>query len=159
MSFREKIARIICPKAFIDLERAYIDIQNMKNDLNLRFATMVTKIDPFELIMREYHGVFSEELTKPEEKLDTRSHMEFIMWAYQQKHDPHFKFLTDWVKNTQGNETLKRAPVTPERILYGRAQISSMVTFTTEVGRLGSLYEQLLEENKQKEFDKTLLTE
>lgn len=137
-----KIARFLAPRYFEEFDLR----------VNQRVAKIISEMDTFEPLMKEFHGVFGKEWEHPEEKLDDRSKTTMLMWAYGQSHDPHFKHITDWVMNTQGNETLKRAPVTAERVLYGRAQISTMILFVKEVGRLSLLYEEMMEKNKPENF-------
>lgn len=129
------------------------DAEEAKLEANRRFADLVMQMDPLEPLFRRLSIVYSKEYTRPEDKLDEKSRLSFIMWAWGQSKDPHFTFLIDWVMNSHGNESLKRAPVTNERTLYGRAQISSMVLLRDEVGRLASLYEEQLEAMRQEKFD------
>lgn len=126
---------------------------------NRRYAELVSKMDPLEPLFKNLSIVYSEEFTRVEEKLDDKSQLGFMMWAYGTKNDRYFNFLVDWIINSHGNETLKRAPVTNERTLYGRAQISSMVLLRAEVGRLSSLYEEKLEEMRQDKFDTAVTVE
>lgn len=150
----EHIIRKLFPKPF----EAVAEKERILNaTVGQRVAETLAKMDPFEHLFKEFHGIFSEEFERPEEKLDTRSRLSLTMWAYQQATDPSFKFLTNWVMNTQGNETLKRAAVTPERILYGRAQISSTLLFVNEIKRLGALYEDMLK--KDQPFDEVATVE
>lgn len=124
-----------------------------------RVAEIVSKMDPFEPAMKLFHGIFSDEFEHPEDKLAPDGHLQLTMWAYQQSTDPAFKHLTEWVMNSAGNETVKRAPVTVERTLYGRAQIASMVLFVKEVNRLGAIYEDLLDKQKLQTFDEHITVE
>lgn len=135
---RNKIARFIAPDYFRDFDER----------VNQRVAVAISRMDSFEPLMKEFHGVFSKEYQRPEEQLNTQSQIQMKMWGYQQSKDPSFKYLTEWIMNVQSNETLKRAPVTPERIMYGRAQVSCMILFVKEIGRLALLYEEILEKNK-----------
>lgn len=150
----EHIIRKLFPKPF---EAVAEKEKQLDAAIGQRVAQTLAKMDPFEPLFKEFHGIFSEEFERPEEKLDTRSTLSLTMWAYQQSTDPSFKFLTNWVMNTQGNETLKRAAVTPERILYGRAQISSTLLFINEIKRLGALYEDMLK--KDQPFDGVVTVE
>lgn len=145
-SIREKIARFIAPELS----------KSIDNEINQRTALIISKMDPFEPLLREFHGVFSEEFDHPEENLDERDRIGMMMWGYQQKNDRFFKYMTDWIMNTQGNETLKKAPVTTDRILYGRAQLSTMILFKKEIGRLSSLYEDELAKRHPEGFDENL---
>lgn len=124
-----------------------------------RVAETLSKMDPFEPAMKLFHGIFSEEFEHPEEKLDAAGQLRLTMWAYQQSTDPAFRHMTEWVMNSAGNETVKRAPVTVERGLYGRAQIASMVLFVKEIGRLGGIYEDYLAKQKVETFDEHITVE
>lgn len=137
----EKIAKFIAPKYIKNLESRAQDIEFK---INQRVAEVISKIDPFEILRKEFHGIFSEEFDRPEDKLDERGKLGMAMWAYSQKSDPYFEYMTAWIMNSAGNETVKRAPLIPERMQYGRAQISTMVLFRKEIGRLSSLYEEKL---------------
>lgn len=142
---RLKIARFLASDYIADED----------NRVNQRVAQTISQMDPFEPLLREYKGVFSEEFEKPEQKLDSRGQMGLTMWAYQQKDDIHFKYLTEWIMNSAGNETIKRAPITNERTQYGRAQIANMVLLKREIGRLSSIYEEMLEKKNPQNFDET----
>lgn len=132
--------------------------RGMTNEVNRRVADVLTKIDPFERVMKEFHGVFGEEMERAEEALDEQGRILMLTWGYQNADHPAFKRLTSWIMNTQGNETLKRAAVTPERILYGRAQISSVLLFVKEVKRLSEAYKDMIG-RKGEQFDKTITVE
>lgn len=127
--------------------------EDAKFEANQRYAELVSRMDPLDPLFKNLSIVYSEEFTRVEEKLDSKGQLGFMMWAWGQSKDMYFNFLIDWIINSHGNETLKRAPVTNERTLYGRAQISSMVLLRKEVGRLASLYEEKLEELREDKFD------
>lgn len=128
---------------------------------NRRFAEMVSKMDPLEPILKEFHGIFSKEYERPEDKLDAKGQLNMEMWGFQQDTDPYFEYVTDWIMNTHANETLKKAPVTTDRILYGRALLAVMLLFKNEVRRLANLYRDRLakEKNKYEGFDETISTD
>lgn len=137
-NFRKKVAILLSSETFDDFEK----------QVDGRVADLMLKFDPFEFLMKEFHGIFSEDFERPEERLDERSVLNLTMWAYKQKEDPSFTYLLEWIMNTQGNETLRHAPVTTDRILYGRAQLSTMLLFKKEIGRLSLLYEEKLKTDK-----------
>lgn len=143
--FRKQLASFISPEYRQEIE---IDRKEIDMVVNQRVAKIITEMDPFEPLMKEFHGIFSEEFEHPEYKLVPQDQISMWMWGYQQKNDRHFKYMTDWIMNTYGNEAIKKGHPTPETILYGRAQISSMILYRKEVGRLSSLYEDLLEKRK-----------
>jgi len=134
---RKKIAAFIYPEGV--------------HEVNLRVASIMSKMDPLEPVLKMYHGVFSEEYERPEDKLDKRSQLNMKMWANQMYKDPSFEYVTKWICDTFGNETIKRAPITVERVQYGRAQISSILLFRREIKRLSNLYEDMLKQPE--EFD------
>lgn len=131
--------------------------ERIQRETDQRVATAVAKIDPFELMMEQYHGIFSKEYAHVEDPLDAHGQLSILSWAHQAHHSAGFKHLTQWIMNTQGNETLKKAVVTPDRILYGRAQISCMLLFVKEVQRLATAYDEMTKEVKG--FDSALAAE
>lgn len=128
-------------------------IEIAQKDADQRFAKMIMQMDPLEPLMRKFNGIFTPEFTHPEDKLNESGQLGMKMWAYRQNTDPHFQWMIEWIMNSAGNETLKRAPITSERTQYGRAQISNMILFRDEVGRLSNLYLDELEKHKVQEFD------
>ncbi len=140
---RKKIADFIYPEQI--------------NEANLRVAKILANMDPLEPVLKMFHGVFSEEYERPEDRLDDRSKMNLMMWAHQMYKDPSFKYVTDWICNTFGNETMKRAPISAERTQYGRAQISTMILFRKEIKRLSNLFEEATK--PEGSFDKNAITE
>ena len=142
-ALRKKIASFIYPEGV--------------QEVNLRVAEIINKTDPLEPVLKMYHGVFSEEYERVEDILDKRSQLNLKMWAHQMYKDPSFKYVTDWIMNTFGNETLKRAPISVERTQYGRAQISSILLFKRELERLSNLYKEMLKQPE--EFDEHISTE
>lgn len=141
-NIRKQIANLIYPEGV--------------NEVNLRVAKIMNSTDPLEPVLKMYHGVFSEEYERAEDILDERSKFNMKMWAWQTYKDPSFKYLTDWIMNTFGNETLKRVPINDEklasqRLWYGRAQLATMILFKKEVKRLSSLYEDMTK--PKEEFD------
>jgi len=151
-----KIAKLLAPDYFRDMDRR---VQEAEYSANQRFAEYISKMDPFEPLLKKFHGVFSEEYERVEDKLDARGRLMMMMWGYQQRNDPAFKYMTEWVMNTQGNATIKRGNPTAETILYGRAQISNMILFVREVNRLGSLYDERLAEDRGDSFDSSIPVE
>lgn len=134
-------------------------INEIQTSTNARVASVLAKLDPFEPLMKEFKGIFVKEYEHPEDKLDARGQLMMRQWGYQLAEDPSFRYMMEWVMNTQGNETLKRAYPTPERIMYGRAQISSMILFKKEVERLAEAYRDELEKNKVQEFNSEVAVE
>lgn len=145
---------------FKDQWHKIVEKENQLDQLvNMRVATVLAKMDPFEPLMHQFRGIFSEEFEKPEDRLDPQSNLRLIMWAYQQTNDPQFNYLMNWVIDTQANATLKKGNPTPETILYGRAQISAPILIKREISRLGLLYEELLKKQKGEEFEENLSVE
>lgn len=127
------------------------------NEANQRVAKIMAGLDPFEPVLKLFHGVFSEEFERPEDKLDVRSQMNMMMFANRTVKDPSFEYLTAWIMNIAGNECLKRAPISVERTQYARAQLANMILFKRELQRLSSLYEEMLK--PEDSFDKNLTVE
>lgn len=126
---------------------------DIDKEVNRRVAATLAQMDPFEHLLREFHGIFSQEYERVEDQLDAKGQLMMRQWGFQNAETPAFKYLTEWVMNTQANETLKKAPVTTERVLYGRAQISCMILFVREVKRLSEAYKDMLDNNKGEDFD------
>lgn len=159
-NFREKLARKVAPELVLRLELKAATAKSEVEDLvNQRVAKILTTMDPFEPLMRQFRGIFSEEWERPELKLDQKSYVQFIMWAYQQRDDPSFKYFVDWIINTQGIATVTKGNPTPETILFGRAMISAPILLKKEVSRLAVLYEELLKKQRGEEFDSELTVE
>jgi hypothetical protein len=151
---RKKLANLIYPE-FKD------ELWNIDNTVNQRVARFLSTMDPFEPVLKLYHGVFSEEYERPEDILDEKSKFYMRMWAWQTMKDPNFKYFMDWLANTFGNETLKRVPINDDklasqRLWYGRAQISTVILLKREIGRLSNGYEEELNKNKPDDFDKNV---
>lgn len=127
--------------------------------INLRVAEAILKIDPWELIMKEYHGVFSEEYKRPEESLDAPGQLQMYMMGYRLVSDPAFKQLIDWIMNTQGNATMRAPNLTRDTalniMLYGRSQISVGILLNKEIGRLASLYQEMMEKRDDEKIIST----
>lgn len=150
-----RIARWLAPEEFAALEKQKAELEQAVNG---RVADILFKMDPFEPLMKKYNVIFSEEWDKPEDKLNDQSRLTLFMWAYGVKKDPSFIHLTDWIRNTQGNATLRKAAQNDEWF-YGRAAIATITLFVSEVGRLASHYEKILAERNGAGFDQGLVTE
>ena len=136
-NIRKKIASFIYPEGACEV--------------NLRVAEIINKTDPLEPVLKMFHGIFDIEYERPEDKLDKRSQLTMKMFANRTVKDPSFEYLTAWVMNQAANETMKRAPITVERVQYGRAQLANMILFKRELERLSNLYEEELK--RPEEFD------
>lgn len=117
-----------------------------------RVAEIVSKMDPFEPLMKQFHGVFSEEYQHPEQQLSDPGQIQMEMLGFQLKDDPSFRYLTEWMMNTQGNATIKAPNLNRDTaldiMLYGRAQISTMILLKKEVSRLASLHQERLRKSR-----------
>lgn len=160
---RAKLARLISPELINNLE---VQIQAEKTraqevelSVNQRVAEIISKMDPLEPLLKEFHGVFSREYERPEDMLNPQGQFLMESWGYSQADDPSFKYLTDWIMNVHANETLRHAPVTTDRILYGRAQLAVMLLYKNEVQRLSQKYKDRLDKNKPVAFDETISTD
>ena len=154
MTVRARIARFLAPSEFEELEKQK---QLVDERVNQRVADFLLKMDPFEPLMRKYNVIFSDEWTHPEDKLADRDRLGLFMWAYAANKDPHFVHVMDWIRNTQGNNTLRKGKHADEW-LYGRASIATITLLIEEVGRLASKYEEYVS-NRDAEFDKNLVVE
>ena len=131
-------------------------MRKVDDRVNQRVADALMRMDPFEPVMKKFHGIFGRDFEHPEERLDQKGQLLMKTLGYQLRDDPSFRFLTEWVMNTQGNAMLKLSTRTNEErgevLLWGKAQISAMILFVKEVGRLASLYEELLAKQKEGDF-------
>lgn len=139
------------------LEKLKQKEREIDNEANRRLAEMVSRMDPLEPLMRKHSVVFSDEFERVEDDLDDKSRMMMAMWAYGQKRDPYQKRMIDWIVNTAGNEMLKSPARTNEDrgeiLLWGKSQISNMILYRKEIGRLSVIYEEKLAELNGKDFD------
>lgn len=149
VDIRNSIARFIAPKYFSEFE----------SKVNQRTAEIISKMDPFEPAMRQFHGIFSQAFERMEENLDERSRLSLLLWANTTSRNENFKYAMDYVANAQANETLKHAPVTPERILYGRAQISAVALLKKEIKRMANVYDDIMKKTRPEGFDENLSVE
>lgn len=144
---------ILVPEEFAELEKRKKEIDYEVGD---RVANTLLRMDPFEPLLKKYNIIFSEEYTHPEDKLDVPSQINLFMWANGLEGNANFKFLTDWIRNTQGNATVRKAGV-DNQWFFGRAMIASITLFVEEIGRLSSRYRDMMA--KPGEFDSTLTIE
>lgn len=157
-TFKNKILKFLFRKHYVELEAERTRVKEVEKYLeqraNQRAAEIISKMDPYEPLLKEYHGVFSEENEKVEERLNDQGKLGMAMWAYGQRGDPHLARMIEWIMNNAGNEVLKRAPISADRTQYGRAQIANMILFRREIGRLALLYEEMLKKHGQSDdFD------
>lgn len=120
--------------------------------IDRRVAEIMFQMDPYEPLMRKFKGTFSSMYAHPEDNLSDPSKMRMLMLGYQLDDDPSFKFLVDWIMNTHGNQVLRQEKVTRENaldvLLYGKSAISNMILLKREVGRLSSLYKEIIGKNE-----------
>lgn len=167
VDIRKKLAEFFSPEPLIwgdDLFLNYKGVNKIiKERVDKRVAEAISKIDPMELFMKQHQSIFSEQFERMEDKLDARGQLGMMMWGYQQSKDPYFKYATEWVMNTAGNEMLRLPARSNEErgeiLMWGKAQISNMLLFIKEVGRLSLAYEDRLERNKGETFNKDLTVE
>lgn len=156
---RKRIAVWLAPEYKMEAQVLRAINKDWEKKINQRVAKIISELDPVDLLMKEYNGIFSKDFDRAEERLDERSRIEMYMWGWRQKHDPCFEHMVNWIMDSAGNETMKGKILDENfksRMLYGRAQISNMILLKKEVGRLSSLYEEILEEKKGKEFDSSV---
>ncbi len=154
MSWRAAIARILVAEEFEALEKQK---QELEYAVNNRVAEVLLKMDPWEPLLKKYNVIFSEEWKHPEDNLDAPSQIRLFMWAYQMEGEASFIHLTNWIRNTQGNNTLRRGSHEREWD-YGRASIATITLFVDEVSRLASHYRDILA-SKGMTFDEHLPVE
>ena len=139
-NLRSKIADWIAPERARELKEAHLSIQM---DVNRRVADVINKLDPFEPAYRKYHVIFSSEYEHPEDKLSDRSQFEFFQWAHYLTRDPNFRHLMDFIRNTQGNATV-RAAKTDQEWFVGRAMLFLIASLIKEVNRLSTRFEDII---------------
>ena len=144
-NLRSRIADWIAPERARELQNARRDVQM---EVNRRVADVINKLDPFEPAFRKYHVIFSEEFERPEEKLSEQSQFEFFQWAHYMTRDPNWRYLMDWVRNTQGNATV-RAARTSEEWFVGRAMLFLVASMIKEVNRLSTRFEDIIAKRDQ----------
>lgn len=135
------------------LARDYID--GVDSRANQRVAEIVLALDPFEQITKKFRGSFSKNFERVEDELSEPGKIQMFMWGYQQANDPSFKRMVDWIANSAGNQMV-RAPVRSiaeggEVLIYGKAQIASMLLLAKEIQRLSSQYEEMM--RKKEDFN------
>ena len=155
--FRHSIAAWIAPERAQALRVYGEKLAKAEEIINQRVAMALMQMDPFEPFMKKYHGIFSKEYERVEDKLDEPSQIHLFTWAYGIKDSPEFKYLTDWILNTQGNNTVRRAK-TEFEWFYGRAAIATIMLFIDEVSRLASKYQDILA-RKDQEFNSNVTVE
>lgn len=162
-NFRKKFACFISPEyrdeADAVLVKGLLELNSekgkMEYEINKRVAETLLKMDPFEPLLRKYHGVFSDAFDRPEDNLDSPSQMKLSMWAYGQKHDIQGNFFSNWILNSAGNDLIKLTNPSIERIGYHRALIANEILRKREIGRLALAYEELIKK-KDDEFDSSV---
>src|SRR5438034_652296 len=70
---RQYIAIGIAPEYFRELENR---AQTAQLRADQRLAKALTDIDPFELVLKRYNGVFTKEYQRPEESLDAKGQLQ-----------------------------------------------------------------------------------
>lgn len=150
---RRKIATFIASDYIKSLE---VSKKEEDERVDQRVAETLGKMDLLDVLLKDYYGTFSKQYERPEDKLDERSKISIEMWGYTQDKDPNFEYLTDWIMDRHANEMLRHAAVTPERILYGRAQIAATELLKIEVKRLSNAYLDRLDKNKIEKFDESI---
>lgn len=153
MGLRAHIARFLAPEEFLELEEKKANADML---VNQRVADIVFQMNPFEPFMKKYLVAFPSEWenARPEDTLDSQGAMRLFMWAYGTKADPNFIYLTDWLRDQQGNNTLRKGKNDHEWF-FGRAAIVTITLFIEEVGRLSSKYAEVMA-GRDRSFDENL---
>lgn len=133
--------------------------KSFEESVGRRVAEIMNRMDPFEPVLRRFGGVFSREKPRPEDGLDARSSLLLKTWAYQQRDDPSFRFMYEWVMDGQGRDAVQKGNPTPETILWSRSLLTVMPLWKREVDRLGGLYEDILNSSRGQEFDDSVSVE
>lgn len=149
--YKEEVDEILIKGMFQHREA----MEKTEQEVGRRVAEALLKVDPFELVLRDFHGVFSQDFEKMEEPLNDQSKLRLSMWAYQQKTDSEANFFSDWIMNTAGNALFKLTNPNMERLSYYRAQIANEITRKKEIGRLSLYYEEIIKK-KDGEFDSSV---
>lgn len=159
-SFKTKLLKFFAQDYFEHLRSKE---KGIDEEVNRRVAEIVSRMDPFEPLLKEYHGIFSDYFERIEEDLDQAGKTSMAMWAWGQSRDPFMKRMIDWVMNTAGNTMLKTVTRSNEErgevLMWGKAQIVNMILFKREMGRLAAVYEEILEGMKGDSFDEDRLVE
>lgn len=130
-------------KATAEFDRVALLEKEVALRVNQRVADVLSTMDPFEPLLRKYHVIFSPEYPRPEDKLSAKSQYDFFVWAHFLEQDPNFKFLNDWIRNLQGNATVRQAKNSDEWFM-GRAILATVTLYIREVSRLASRYKDII---------------
>ena len=156
VDLRYKLAKIIAPELVAKIDELEERTNAVEQDVNQRIARAVLSIDPIAELLKEFHGVFTETLERPEDKLTRASQIEMSMMGWRVIKDPMFNYFMDWIMNTHANAAFKSKIGTNEQIIqnnmYARAQVSVSLLLKRELGRLSRRYEELLAKG-QAEFN------
>lgn len=134
-------------------------LKGVDEQVDQRVAQILLSMDPFEPLMQKYHGTFGPSYERPEDKLSKPGRTAMLMWGYAQKNDPSFEHFTQWILDTQGNAMVKKGNPTPETILFSRAMIAGPLLMREEIKRLASLYEEMMDDDRQSDFDSSVALE
>lgn len=129
------------------------------NKVNQKVVEEMNKINVLDYVLKDNFRTFSKEYERPEDKLNPQGQLSMKMWGYTQSKDPNFEYLMAWIMDMHSNEMLRHGAVTPERILYGRAQLSVSELIKKEVTRLSNLYEDILKKRNPEDFDENISVE
>lgn len=153
MRITEIVARVLVPEEFELLKK---EREGIELEVNSRVADILFKMDPFEPLLKKYNIIFSEEWHNVEDKLDPQSQIRLFAWAAAQESSTEFKYITNWIRNTQGNATMRKANA-DNQWFFGRAMVASITLFVEEIGRLSSRYRDMMQ--RPDEFDTNLAVE
>lgn len=127
-----------------DAIEAQTKVAETERSVNQRVAVILAQMDPFEPLLKKYKGTFSVEHEHVEDALNEQGRIGMYMWGWQQKNDMHAERMINWIMDKAGNKMAKTAFPSAEQILYNRAEIANMILYRKEIGRLSSLYEEIV---------------
>lgn len=152
-NIKEKLGRFFANDYIESVENRILNKEKeIETTINNRVALIVSNLDAIDLLMKDYNGVFSSDFTNPEDKLNDQGKLGMYMYGWQQKNDPYFEHMINFIMDSAGNQTMKGKIMSEEdlkkKMLYGRAQIANMILLRKQVGRLASVYEDILDKKR-----------
>lgn len=151
-TYIEKLGQFLARKHIASLEER---AEKAEEKANQRVAKTLLAMDPMEMLLDKYKGVFWKEWERVEDPLDDVGKFGMQQWGYGLRHDPYFLRLVQWICDKQGNQAIKRDR-SPDQIFFSRAILAATLLFQEEVDRLGNAYEDMMRKNRESGFDQHL---